>query len=120
MLCMTEQDLPDATWLKRFQKKKLPSIKVVIPLETCVTVPVLANFRETATCLYIEKVFNSNRNLEDIYAAPDSLISKENPILQVSNFSTTAVTIQVRQILGRARNPDNWLDQPNKHSKDAL
>ena len=84
------------------------------------TVPVLANFKEAATCLYIEKVFNSNRNLEDINAVPDSLITKENPILQVSNFSTTAVTIQVGQILGKARNPDNWPDQPNKHSKDAL
>ena len=83
-------------------------------------VPVLANFKESATCLYVEKVFNSNRNLEDIYTAPDSIITKENPILQVSNFSTTAVTIQVRQILGQARNPDNWLDRSNKHSEDAL
>ena len=85
-------------------------IKVVIPPETCVTVPVLANFKESATCLYVEKVFNSNRNLEDIYAVPDSIITKEIPILQVSNFSTPAVTIQVGQILGKARNPDNWLD----------
>jgi hypothetical protein len=85
-----------------------------------VTVPVLANFKDAATYLYIEKVFNSNRNLEDICAMPDSLITKENPILQVSNFSMTTVTIQVRQILGRARNPDNWLDQPNRHSEDAL
>ena len=84
------------------------------------TVPVLANFKEAATCLYVKKVFNSNRNLEDIYAVPDSLITKENPILQVSKFSTTTITIQVRQILGKARNPDNWLDQPNRHSEDAL
>ena len=73
-----------------------------------------------AACLYVKKVFNSDRNLEDIYAARDSLITKENPILQVSNFSTTAITIQVGQILGKARNPDNWLDQPNRHSEDAL
>ena len=31
-------------------------IKVVIPLETCVTVPVLANFKEAAACLYVKKV----------------------------------------------------------------
>ena len=42
-------------------------IEVVIPLETCVTVPVLANFKDAATCLYFKKVFNSNRNLEEIY-----------------------------------------------------
>ena len=32
----------------------------------------------------------------------------------------TTITVQVRQILGRARNPDNWLDQLNRHSEDAL
>jgi hypothetical protein len=50
-----------------------------------VTVPVLANFKEVATSLYVENVFNSNRNLEDIYAVPDSLITKENPILSRTN-----------------------------------
>src|SRR6202453_345676 len=95
-------------------------IKVVIPLETCVTVPVLANFPDKSTSLYVEKVFSSNRNLEDVYAAPDSLICKKDPTLQVSNFSLAAVTVQVRQVLGKARNPDNWLDRRNKYSEDAL
>ena len=75
-------------------------IEVVIPAETCVTVPVLASFKDAATYLYVKKVFNSNRNLEDIYAALDSLITRENPILQVSNFSTTTVTIKLGKFWG--------------------
>src|ERR1700683_5478136 len=43
-------------------------IKVIIPLETCVTVLVLANFPNRSNYLYVEKVFSSNRNLEDVYA----------------------------------------------------
>jgi len=95
-------------------------VEVVIPPETCVSVPVLANFPEKSDSLYIEKIFNSNRNLEDIYTAPDSLIKRERPILQVSNFSSATITIQVGQTLGKARNPDNWLDRPSKYSGESL
>jgi hypothetical protein len=49
-----------------------------------VTVPVLANFPEKSESLYVEKVFNFNQNLEDIYSALDSLINKGKPVLQVS------------------------------------
>ena len=80
----------------------------------------LANFPENSTSLYVEKVFNSNQNLEDIYAAPDLLISPERLVLQVSNFSSAAIVIQVGQVLGRARNPDNWLDRHDKYSEEAL
>ena len=48
------------------------------------------------------------------------MIDKENPILQVLNFASTAVTIQIGQVLGKARNPENWLDRPSKYSEDAL
>ena len=75
---------------------------------------VLTNFPEKSTSLYVEKVSNLNQNLEDIYAAPDSLISQEKLVLQVSNFSSAAITIQVGQVLGKARNPDNWLVNAQK------
>jgi len=81
---------------------------------------VLANFPNKSESLYVEKIFNSNRNLEDIYAALDSLIKRERPVLQVSNFSSAALTIQVGQTLGKARNPDNWLDRPSKYSGESL
>jgi hypothetical protein len=95
-------------------------LKVVIPPETCIKIPVLANFPDKSTSFYVEKIFNSNQNMEDVYAAPDSLIAKGNPVLQVSNFSTTVVTVQVGQVLGKARNLENWLDRPNKYPKEAL
>ena len=82
--------------------------------------PALANFPDKSTSLYIKKIFNSNRNFEDVYAAPDSSMCKEDPALQVSNFSSTAVTVQVGQVLGKARNPDNWLDRHSKYFEDVL
>ena len=70
--------------------------KIVIPPETCVTVPVIANFPEKSDSLFVEKLFSSNRNLEDVYATPDSLIDKENPILQVSNFRSEEHTSELQ------------------------
>jgi len=58
--------------------------------------------------------------MEDIYAAPDSLISPERSVLQVSNFSSAAIVIQVGQVLGKARNPNNWLDRHERYSEEAL
>ena len=95
-------------------------LRIVIPLETSVTVLVVANFPDKLDSLYVENVFSSNQNLEDISTAPDSLIMKEKPILQVSNFSSTTATLQVGQVLEKARNPENWLDRCNKYSKEAL
>jgi hypothetical protein len=83
-------------------------------------VPVLATFLEKSQSLYVEKVFNSDQNLEDIYATPDSPINKERPVLQVSNISSVAITIQVVQALEKVRNLDNWSDRPSKYSERSL
>src|ERR1700676_4846058 len=90
--------------------------KIVIPPETSVTVPVLANFPAGLNHLYVEKVFSSNRNPDDFYAPPDSLITKGNSKLHVANFSATAVTIQIGQVLGIGHNPNTWLDRMGKYS----
>ena len=55
------------------------AVKIVIPPETSVAVPVLANFPSGSNCLYVEKVFSTNRNADDVYTPPDSLILKRNP-----------------------------------------
>jgi hypothetical protein len=44
--------------------------KIVIPPETSVTVPVLANFPAGSNHLYVEKVFSWNRNPDNLYAPP--------------------------------------------------
>ena len=53
-------------WIKRKSKFQASDqnvqskVKVVIPPETCVTVPVLANFPKKSESLYVKKIFNSN------------------------------------------------------------
>jgi len=93
--------------------------KIVIPPETSVAIPVLANFPAGSDRLYVEKVFSSNRNLDDFYAPPDSLITKGNPKLHVANFSVTAVTMQIGQVLGIGHNPNTWLDRMGRYSPES-
>ena len=81
----------------------------IIPIETSSLIPVLANFPTGVNSLYVEKVFSTHRNENDIYVPPDSLISRNNPKIHVSNFSTSPVVISVGQVLGIGRNPGSWL-----------
>ena len=94
------------------------AVKIVIPSETSVAVPVLANFPSGSNCLYIEKVFSTNRNADDVYAPPDSLILKKNPPLHIANFSASAITVQTGQVLGKGHNPNSWLDRMGKYSPE--
>ena len=48
--------------------------KIIIPPETSVAVPVLTNFPSGSNCLYVEKDFSTNRNPDDVYVPPDSMI----------------------------------------------
>jgi hypothetical protein len=61
------------------------TVKIVIPPETSVAVPVLANFPSGSNCLYVEKVFSTNRSTDNVYAPPDSLILKTNPWFSPNN-----------------------------------
>ena len=78
-------------------------------------VPVLANFPSGLNCLYVEKVFSTNRNPDDVYAQPDSLILKKDPKLHVANFSATSITIQTGQICRIGHNPNSWLNRIGKY-----
>ena len=106
------------TKFRKTDRNVRSSVKIVIPPETSVAVPVLANFPSGLNCLYVEKVFSTNRNPDDVYAPPDSLILKEDPKLHVANFSATSVTIQTGQILGIGHNPNSWLDRIGKYSPE--
>jgi hypothetical protein len=96
------------------------AIKILVPPQTSVAVPVLANFPTETNVLYVEKVFTTNTNPEDVYAPPDSIITKNSPKIHVANFSTNAITIQTGQILGYGHNPSTWLDRRNKYASIAL
>src|SRR6266436_8457714 len=90
----------------RENDKKIRSVvKIIIPPETSIAIPILANFPKGSNCLYVEKVFSTNRNPDDVYAPHDSLILKSNPRLHVANFSPLG------QVLRIGHNPNNWLDR---------
>ncbi|THU95720.1 hypothetical protein K435DRAFT_590439, partial [Dendrothele bispora CBS 962.96] len=57
-----------------------------------------------------------NSNLDDVYGAADTLISRDNPVLHVANFSSRPVVVSIGDILGKAHNPHSWLDKPRKFS----
>ena len=84
--------------------------ETVIPPETCLKVPVICTFPPGCNSMYVERMFHSNRDMEDIYAALDSLVSRDNPFLHMANFSSFPVTIQTEQIIGKAKNHSSWLD----------
>ncbi len=85
--------------------------------EHCVKIPVKAHFPENTQHLYVERLFNINKNPDDFYGAPDSIISKSNPFLHVSNFSSQPIKIFPDQALGIAHSPRNWLDPPSKNQE---
>ncbi|KZP30012.1 hypothetical protein FIBSPDRAFT_712776, partial [Athelia psychrophila] len=54
-------------------------------------------------------------NAKDVYAAPNSIITKDRAKLHIANFSAGNVTIQPGQILGTGRNLHTWLDRKEKY-----
>ncbi|KLO04896.1 hypothetical protein SCHPADRAFT_840033, partial [Schizopora paradoxa] len=61
-------------------------------------VPVTVNFPSNCSSIYVERYFNVNKSLDQVYAAPDSLISSDNPFLQVANFSDKPIKIFPGQV----------------------
>ncbi len=118
---------PDHAAQKKTKKKRakerkqalaVRSVKLVTILpQQCVKVPVSANFPTNGTALFVERLFNINKNPDDVYGAPDSLISSSDPFLHVSNFSSKPIKIFPGQTIGIAHNPRNWLDQETENEK---
>ena len=93
---------------------------VIIPPESASLIPVTIHFPGTGNEVYVEKVLHSNKGPEDFYGITDALVSRSNPQLYVSNFSSQPVTIHQGQLLGHARNPSNWLDRASNLSSAQL
>ncbi|KAJ3718138.1 hypothetical protein DFJ43DRAFT_1005892, partial [Lentinula guzmanii] len=76
-------------------------------------------FPENCKTLFIEKLLTSNRNEEDIYGAPDTIIQlSTSPQIPVANFSEQAITISKGQLLGNGHNAERWLDQTGRIPKE--
>ncbi|THH26480.1 hypothetical protein EUX98_g7699 [Antrodiella citrinella] len=71
--------------------------RIVIPPKSSRLVSVSAKFPTQDGSLYVEKIFNSPRNGDDVYAAPDTLITKLNSSLHISNFSDSTLTLEKGQ-----------------------
>ena len=81
-------------------------------------VSVLANFPSGSNCLYVEKVFSTNRNADDVYAPPNSLILKKNPRLHIANFLASTIMVQIGQVPGKRHNMNSWLDRMGEYSSE--
>ncbi|KAI5885662.1 uncharacterized protein SCHCODRAFT_02519701, partial [Schizophyllum commune H4-8] len=92
---------------------------IIIPPETCRKVPVDVHFSRHLDSVYVESKLLSHGNIDEVFGAPDTLLYKDNPFLQVSNFSSKPVTIAHGEVLGTCRNPRNWLDSSSKMSAGA-
>ena len=61
-----------------------------------------------------------NRNLESFFGAPSSLIQRDDPFLQITNFTPHPVTIQKGRLLGWGNDPSTYLDSPTNKSEEEL
>ena len=93
---------------------------VVIPPQTVTSVPISVAFPKNATCLLVERMEHRNRAHESFFGAPCSLIQKDNPFLQVANFTDHPATIQQGRILGWAQDPMSYLDSEHNKSEEEV
>ncbi|KAI4294045.1 hypothetical protein K525DRAFT_213618, partial [Schizophyllum commune Loenen D] len=85
--------------------------RVVIPPESCKKVRVEAHFPREIDEIYIESKLLTHGNEDEVFGAPDTLICRSHPFLQVSNFSKRPIVIARGEPLGTARNPKSWLEK---------
>ncbi|THU99501.1 hypothetical protein K435DRAFT_658911, partial [Dendrothele bispora CBS 962.96] len=90
--------------------------RVVIPPESSKAINVSAHFPSNFDSLIVERCLKYNSNVDDIYGAADTFISRNKPILHVSNFSKRPVIIAEGAVLGKSHDPRTWLDKSHRFS----
>ena len=93
---------------------------VTIPPESVVKVSVTTLFPENVATLYVEKLELRNREGDAFFGAPDSHITKDDPYLQVANFTDSPIVIEHGRQLGWGHNPHTWLDEMDKLPPSVL
>ncbi|KZT31476.1 hypothetical protein SISSUDRAFT_973178, partial [Sistotremastrum suecicum HHB10207 ss-3] len=61
-----------------------------------------------------------NKNPDDLFGAPDSIITPDRKYLHVSNFSKEPIIVRKGTALGIAHKPQNYLDKFSKFSSEEL
>lgn len=74
-------------------------------------IPITVHFPTDVNSVYVEKLLESPKNNEEFYGPPDSLISRQDPFLHISNFTSKPVCIEKGQTLGYSR---NYQDHPKQ------
>lgn len=78
---------------------------VIIPAETSRLVAVKIAREMEGTDVFLERCMFTNSNIEDAYGFADSLISRNNPKVYISNFSGQPVRIDRGTVLGKGLLP---------------
>src|ERR1700735_3942568 len=68
------QRFKQKTKFRKTDRNVQSSNKIIIPPETLVAVPILTNFPSGLNCLYVEFFLSINKNPNNGYVPPDSLI----------------------------------------------
>ncbi|TFY53682.1 hypothetical protein EVJ58_g9320 [Rhodofomes roseus] len=89
----------------------------VIPAESSKKVEVNGPWKDRE-CLFVERHFQSHKNVDNIFSQPDSLISKDQPYLHVTNFGKQPVVIPAGHALGKAHDPRKWLDDITEFTEE--
>lgn len=84
--------------------------RVIVPPYSVKKVIVDPSIFDKYPTVYSERLFNTNSDPYDIYAAPDSIITRNTPFLHISNFSTRPVTISKGQPIAKLKDPYDFLD----------
>ncbi|KAJ3804521.1 hypothetical protein F5876DRAFT_53278 [Lentinula aff. lateritia] len=89
---------------------------MIVPAESSTCIPIVAYFPENVSSLFVERCLRHNSNLDDVYGAADTLISRNKPFLHVANFSKRPVVVAEGEVLGKCHNPETWLDKAHRLS----
>jgi hypothetical protein len=94
---------------------------VTIPAHTIKLVKVQANWKEGQSEGFIDRAFGSHQAELDIFAIADSLISRNNPKIQILNFSDKPIKLSRGKTLGYMRDPSDYLAKESTlTNKDKL
>jgi hypothetical protein len=96
---------------RKQRRRKLANLKVracfeyTIQPHTNQLIQIEALFPEDRNDFVVERGAFCNSTPHELYAVPESLISRESPFLWISNFSSLPITISRGQIIGRLQDP---------------